>query len=63
MAFRKKSEVKQDPENGGWMSGRKAKRAAGSGGGMKGDKVVDPKGRVIGDFRGRERRKGNENHV
>jgi hypothetical protein len=63
MAFRKKSEVKQDPDNGGWMSGRKAKRAAGSGGGIKGDKVVDPKGRVIKDLRGRQLRQRNEHDV
>ncbi|MFC5265124.1 hypothetical protein ACFPJ1_23680 [Kribbella qitaiheensis] len=63
MAWGKKSQAKQDPENGGWMSGRQAKRAAGSGGGMKGDKVVDPKGRVVKDFSGRQRKQGNENGV
>ena len=53
----------QDPEQGGWQSGRKAKRAVGSGGGLKGDKVVDPKGRVLKDFSDRQRRKGNEHGV
>ena len=55
-----KAKPKQDPEKGGWQSGRKAKRATGSGGGLVGDKVVDPKGRVIGDFSNRKRREGNE---
>jgi hypothetical protein len=58
-----KAKPKQDPEKGGSQSGRKAKRAPGSGGGLIGDKVVDPKGRVIGDFSGRKRREGNEHGV
>jgi hypothetical protein len=60
MPWRKKLEG-QDPQNGGWMTGRQAKRAPGSGGGLKGHKVVDPNGRVLKDFSDRKRREGNEN--
>jgi hypothetical protein len=58
-----KGKAKQDPEKGGWQSGRQAKKAAGSGGGLNGDKVVDPKGRVVRDFSGRQRKQGNEHGV
>ncbi|TDO44612.1 hypothetical protein EV643_115112 [Kribbella sp. VKM Ac-2527] len=63
MAWGKGKYKGQDPENGGWMPGRKAKRAAGSGGGMKGDQVVSPKGKVTGNFAGRQRKQGNEHGV
>jgi hypothetical protein len=63
MAWGKGKQKAQDPEQGGWQSGRKAKKAAGSGGGLAGDKVVDPRGRVVKDFSGRTRREGNEHGV
>jgi hypothetical protein len=55
-----KKKAVQDPARGGSQSGRKAKRAPGSGGGIKGDKVVDPKGRVIKNLAGRQLREPNE---
>jgi hypothetical protein len=53
----------QDPAQGGWQPGRQAKRAPGSGGGIKGDKVVDPQNRVIKNLAGRRLRKANEHGV
>lgn len=54
----------QDPENGGWMSGRQAKKMAGRGGGLREDgKVVNPKGKVIADYSRRTPRQGNEHGV
>lgn len=53
----------QDPAQGGSQSGRKARKAPGSGGGIKGDKVVDPRGRVIKDLAGRKLREPNEHGV
>jgi hypothetical protein len=63
MAWGKGKYKGQDPENGGWMPGRKAKRAAGSGGGMRGDQVVSPRGKVIRNFAGQKRREANGNGV
>ncbi|ADB29912.1 hypothetical protein Kfla_0793 [Kribbella flavida DSM 17836] len=54
----------QDPAQGGYQSGRKAKRAPGSGGGLRDDgKVVNPRGRVIADYSKRTPRQGNEHGV
>lgn len=53
----------QDPAQGGSQSGRKARKAPGRGGGIKGDKVVDPRGKVIKDLAGRRLREGNEHGV
>ncbi|GAA1519629.1 hypothetical protein [Kribbella lupini] len=58
-----KKKAVQDPANGGWQSGRKAKRAPGSGGGIKGKTVVDPKGKVIKNLAGLKRKEGNEHGV
>ncbi|WBQ03160.1 hypothetical protein [Kribbella sp. CA-293567] len=63
MAFGRGKTKGQDPEQGGWQSGRKAKKAAGSGGGLTGDRVVDPKGRTVKDFSNRQRRQENEHGV
>ncbi|WP_328324742.1 hypothetical protein OHA70_34055 [Kribbella sp. NBC_00382] len=60
MAWRKGKQQAQDPEKGGSQPGRQAKKAPGSGGGLVGDKVVDPRGRVVKDFSGRQRRQPNE---
>jgi hypothetical protein len=57
------SESAKDPEMGGWQASRKAKRAAGSSSGFKGNQVVDPKGRVVKDFSGHQHRQGNEHGV
>ena len=58
-----KRKAVQDPAQGGSQSGRRARRAPGSGGGIKDDKVVDPRGRVIKDLAGRRLREPNEHGV
>jgi hypothetical protein len=62
MAWGQRKYKGQDPEKGGWMPGRKAKRVAGSGGGMRGNEVVNPQGKVIRKFAG-PKREPNENGV
>lgn len=63
MAWGRKKYKGQDPAKGGWMPGGKAKRAPGSGGGMRGDEVVSPTGKVLRNFAGQKRREGNANGV
>ncbi len=55
--------AQQDPAQGGSQPARKAKRAPGSGGGIKGTTVVDPKGKVIKNLAGRRLREPNEHGV
>lgn len=57
-----KKQAKQDPEQGGWMKGKKAKRLARRGQ-WGDDKVFDRKGNLRGDFRGRKMRQQNEHGV
>jgi hypothetical protein len=62
MAFGRKSG--RDVPDGDKMTGRQAKRATGSGGGLRDDgKVVNQKGKVVGDFSKRTPKKANEHGV
>jgi hypothetical protein len=60
----KKAQQRRDAvENGGTLKGRQAKKATRTGGLGDDGKVRDTKGRVTGDFSGRQRRQGNEHGV
>jgi hypothetical protein len=62
MAFGKKSG--RDVPHGDKMTGRQAKTATGSGGGVRDDgTIVDPRGRKIGSVVGRKLRDQNQNGV
>lgn len=58
-----KKSAPQDPAQGGWQPARRAKRAVGSGGGIKGKTVVDPKGKVIKNLAGLKLKDTNEHGV
>jgi|GraSoiStandDraft_41_1057321.scaffolds.fasta_scaffold917857_2 hypothetical protein len=60
---KKKQQRRDAVENGGTLSGRQAKKAAQRGGLGDDGKVRDTRGKVIGDFSGRTRKRGNEHGV